>query len=150
MSLFKIVLLLMYFSRMLESGYFILAYLVFPVQSLMLHLKLGLQLLVCESHQMDTNSASSQTEARETIPRMLVELDLGRTEKCVRVNSVSSGLAEADLQVILQAEVLPPAIMLPKVENIQEVKWVSNHIVLVVWWREPVQGYYIFFRCNHF
>lgn len=82
---------------------------------------------------MDTNSASSQTEARETIPRMLVELDLGRTETCVRVNSVSSGLAEADLQVILQAEFLPPAIMLPKVENIQEVKWVSNHIILVVW-----------------
>lgn len=66
-----------------------------------------------------------QTEARETIPRMLAELDLGRTEKCVRVNSVSSGLAEADLQVILQAEVLPPAIMLPKVEDTQEVQWVS-------------------------
>lgn len=63
---------------------------------------------------------------------MLAELDLGRTEKCVRVNSVSSGLAEADLQVILQAEVLPPAIMLPKVENIQEVKWVSNRISCVV------------------
>lgn len=66
-----------------------------------------------------------QTEARETISRMLVELDLGRTEKCVRVNSVSSGLAEADLQVILQGEVLPPAIMLPKVEDTQEVQWVS-------------------------
>ncbi|KAM7380262.1 hypothetical protein PAMP_003574 [Pampus punctatissimus] len=54
---------------------------------------------------------------------MLAELDLGRTEKCVRVNSVSSGLAEADLQVILEAEVLPPAIMLPKVEDTQEVQW---------------------------
>eukprot|EP00064_Thunnus_orientalis_P008189 superscaffoldBa00000959_g8212 len=64
-----------------------------------------------------------KTEARETIPRMLAELDLGRTEKCVRVNSVSSGLAEADLQVILEAEVLPPAIMLPKVEDTQEVQW---------------------------
>lgn len=63
---------------------------------------------------------------------MLAELDLGRTEKCVRVNSVSSGLAEDDLQVILQAEVLPPAIMLPKVENVQEVKWVSYHIIFVV------------------
>lgn len=88
-------------------------------------------MLICESYQIDI-SASSQTEARETIPRMLAELDMGRTEKCVRVNSVSSGLAEADLQVILQAEVLPPAIMLPKVENIQEVKWVSYHIILVV------------------
>lgn len=66
-----------------------------------------------------------QTAARETIPRMLAELDLGRTEKCVRVNSVSSGLAEADLQVILQAELLPPALMLPKVEDAEEVRWVS-------------------------
>ncbi|MEQ2278952.1 hypothetical protein AMECASPLE_004585 [Ameca splendens] len=54
---------------------------------------------------------------------MLGELDLGRTEKCVRVNSVSSGLAEADLHIVLQANVLPPAIMLPKVEDIQQVKW---------------------------
>ncbi|XP_034550370.1 citramalyl-CoA lyase, mitochondrial isoform X1 [Notolabrus celidotus] len=71
----------------------------------------------------DGVALSKKTEARETIPRMLAELDLGRTEKCVRVNSVSSGLAEADLQVILQAEVLPPAIMLPKVEDTQEVQW---------------------------
>lgn len=71
-----------------------------------------------------------QSEARETIPRMLAELDLGRTEKCVRVNSVSSGLAEADLQVILQAEVLPPAMMLPKVEDTEEVQWVSYKIFL--------------------
>ncbi|KAK7882365.1 hypothetical protein WMY93_028539 [Mugilogobius chulae] len=71
----------------------------------------------------DGVALSKKTEARETIPRMLAELDLGRTEKCVRVNSVSSGLAEADLQVILQAEVLPPAIMLPKVENTDEVQW---------------------------
>ncbi|TKS66908.1 Citrate lyase subunit beta-like protein, mitochondrial [Collichthys lucidus] len=71
----------------------------------------------------DGVALSKKTEARETIPRMLAELDLGRTEKCVRVNSVSSGLAEADLQVVLQAEVLPPAIMLPKVEDVQEVQW---------------------------
>lgn len=67
-----------------------------------------------------------QAEARETIPKMLAELNLGRTEKCVRVNSVSSGLADADLEVILQAEVLPPALMLPKVEDTEEVQWVSE------------------------
>ncbi|XP_029981378.1 citramalyl-CoA lyase, mitochondrial [Sphaeramia orbicularis] len=71
----------------------------------------------------DGVALSKKTEAREIIPKMLVELDLGRTEKCVRVNSVSSGLAEADLQVILQGEVLPPAIMLPKVEDTEEVQW---------------------------
>lgn len=42
MFLFRIILLLLNFSQMLELGYFILAFLVFPVQSLMLHLKLGL------------------------------------------------------------------------------------------------------------
>ena len=57
---------------------------------------------------------------------MLAELDVGRTEKCVRVNSVSSGLAEADLEVILGAEVLPTALMLPKVEDTGEVQWVSG------------------------
>ncbi|XP_024919634.1 citramalyl-CoA lyase, mitochondrial isoform X3 [Cynoglossus semilaevis] len=71
----------------------------------------------------DGVALNKKNEARETIPRMLVELNLGRTEKCVRVNSVSSGLAEADLQVILQGEVLPPAVMLPKVEDTQEVQW---------------------------
>ncbi|KAM9850694.1 citramalyl-CoA lyase, mitochondrial [Aulostomus maculatus] len=71
----------------------------------------------------DGVALSKKTEARETIPRMLAELNLGRTEKCVRVNSVSSGLAETDLQVILGAEVLPPAVMLPKVEDTEEVQW---------------------------
>ncbi|XP_053733636.1 citramalyl-CoA lyase, mitochondrial isoform X2 [Synchiropus splendidus] len=71
----------------------------------------------------DGVALSKKTEARETIPRMLEELQLGRTEKCVRVNSVSSGLAEADLEVILQSRTLPPAIMLPKVEDTEEVQW---------------------------
>ncbi|XP_076118660.1 citramalyl-CoA lyase, mitochondrial [Alosa pseudoharengus] len=71
----------------------------------------------------DGVALTKKSEARETIPKMLAELDLGRTEKCVRVNSVSSGLAEDDLQVILGAEVLPTALMLPKVEDTTEVQW---------------------------
>ncbi|XP_057708753.1 citramalyl-CoA lyase, mitochondrial isoform X2 [Corythoichthys intestinalis] len=71
----------------------------------------------------DGVALNKKTEARETISRMMAELNLGRTEKCVRVNSVSSGFAEADLQVVLQAEILPPALMLPKVEDTQEVQW---------------------------
>ncbi|XP_034042593.1 citramalyl-CoA lyase, mitochondrial [Thalassophryne amazonica] len=78
----------------------------------------------------DGVALSKKAEARETIPKMLAELDLGRTEKCVRVNSVSSGLAEADLQVILQAEVLPPAIMVPKVEDTREVQWFVDRFQL--------------------
>ncbi|MGH0157905.1 UNVERIFIED_CONTAM: hypothetical protein FKN15_051637 [Acipenser sinensis] len=69
--------------------------------------------------------SSSMAEARTTIPKMLQALNLGRTEKCVRVNSVSSGLAELDLEAVLQSEVLPPALMLPKVENTEEVRWIQ-------------------------
>ncbi|RXN01050.1 Citrate lyase subunit beta-like protein, mitochondrial [Acipenser ruthenus] len=71
----------------------------------------------------DGVALSKKAEARTTIPKMLQALNLGRTEKCVRVNSVSSGLAELDLEAVLQSEVLPPALMLPKVENTEEVKW---------------------------
>ncbi|XP_055071274.2 citramalyl-CoA lyase, mitochondrial [Misgurnus anguillicaudatus] len=71
----------------------------------------------------DGVALNKKDAARTTIPKMLAELDLGRTEKCVRVNSVSSGLSEADLEVILQAEVLPTALMLPKVEDTEELQW---------------------------
>ncbi|RXN28967.1 citrate lyase subunit beta mitochondrial [Labeo rohita] len=71
----------------------------------------------------DGVALNKKDAARKTIPKMLAELDLGRTEKCVRVNSVSSGLAEADMEVILQADVLPTALMLPKVEDTGEVQW---------------------------
>uniref|UniRef100_A0AAY4EF30 Citramalyl-CoA lyase, mitochondrial n=1 Tax=Denticeps clupeoides TaxID=299321 RepID=A0AAY4EF30_9TELE len=71
----------------------------------------------------DGVAANKKGEARETITRMLPELALGRTEKCVRVNSVSSGLADADLEVVLQGKLLPVALMLPKVENREEVQW---------------------------
>ncbi|KTF90410.1 hypothetical protein cypCar_00040734, partial [Cyprinus carpio] len=46
----------------------------------------------------DGVALNKKDAARKTIPKMLAELDLGRTEKCVRVNSVSSDLAEADME----------------------------------------------------
>ena len=55
---------------------------------------------------------------------MLSEVDFGRTEAAVRVNSVSSGLAEEDLRVVMAAPRLPATIMLPKVESPQELDWV--------------------------
>uniref|UniRef100_A0A9J8CDA0 Citramalyl-CoA lyase, mitochondrial n=1 Tax=Cyprinus carpio carpio TaxID=630221 RepID=A0A9J8CDA0_CYPCA len=76
----------------------------------------------------DGVALNKKDAARKTIPKMLAELDLGRTEKCVRVNSVSSDLAEADMEVILQADLLPTALMLPKVEDTGEVQWVSDNL----------------------
>ncbi|XP_076857258.1 citramalyl-CoA lyase, mitochondrial [Brachyhypopomus gauderio] len=73
--------------------------------------------------QAPSRSTRPEAQARETVARMLAELDLGRTEKCVRVNSPSSGLADADLEAVLRAEVLPTALMLPKVEDGVELQW---------------------------
>ena len=57
---------------------------------------------------------------------MLDELDFGRTDVVVRVNSAASGLAEADMDVALQAERFPDTLMLPKVEKIEHIDWVTD------------------------
>ncbi|KAM7321142.1 hypothetical protein ACRRTK_019234 [Alexandromys fortis] len=78
-----------------------------------------------ESHILPYGTTKSD-EARLRIVRTLEDFDLGPTEKCVRINSVSSGLAEADLETILQARVLPSSVMLPKVEGPEEIQWFSD------------------------
>nr|XP_009508650.1 PREDICTED: LOW QUALITY PROTEIN: citrate lyase subunit beta-like protein, mitochondrial [Phalacrocorax carbo] len=65
-------------------------------------------------------------EARLTVVKTLEEFDFGHAEKCVRINSVSSGLAEEDLEVLLQSKTLPSSMMLPKVENVEEIRWFSD------------------------
>ncbi|KAB0344796.1 hypothetical protein FD754_021722, partial [Muntiacus muntjak] len=65
-------------------------------------------------------------EARLRIVKTLEDFDLGPTEKCVRINSVSSGLAIEDLEAILQSRVLPSSLMLPKVEGPEEIQWFSD------------------------
>uniref|UniRef100_A0A6I8NI64 Citramalyl-CoA lyase n=1 Tax=Ornithorhynchus anatinus TaxID=9258 RepID=A0A6I8NI64_ORNAN len=71
----------------------------------------------------DGVAVNKKTEARLRVVKTLEEFDFGPTEKCVRINSVSSGLAESDLEVLLQSRTLPSSLMLPKVENPDEVRW---------------------------
>ncbi|XP_044635692.1 citramalyl-CoA lyase, mitochondrial isoform X5 [Equus asinus] len=71
----------------------------------------------------DGVAVNKKNEARLRIVKTLEDFDLGPTEKCVRVNSVSSGLAEEDLQTLLQSRVLPSSLMLPKVEGPEEIRW---------------------------
>nr|XP_036880806.1 citramalyl-CoA lyase, mitochondrial isoform X3 [Manis javanica] len=74
----------------------------------------------------DGVAANKKNEARLRIVKTLEDLDLGPTERCVRVNSVSSGLAEEDLETLLQSQVLPSSLMLPKVESPEEIQWFSD------------------------
>nr|XP_045001738.1 citramalyl-CoA lyase, mitochondrial isoform X2 [Jaculus jaculus] len=85
-------------------------------------LKVDCAVLDCE----DGVAANQKNEARVRIVKTLEDFDLGPTEKCVRVNSVSSGLAEADLETILQSRVLPSSLMLPKVERPEDIQWFSD------------------------
>ncbi|XP_036054616.1 citramalyl-CoA lyase, mitochondrial isoform X1 [Onychomys torridus] len=85
-------------------------------------LKVDCAVLDCE----DGVAENKKNEARLRIVRTLEDFDLGPTEKCVRINSVSSGLAEADLETILQAQVLPSSMMLPKVEGPEDIQWFSD------------------------
>ncbi|XP_067392887.1 citramalyl-CoA lyase, mitochondrial isoform X2 [Emydura macquarii macquarii] len=74
----------------------------------------------------DGVALNRKAEARLTVVKTLKEFEFGQTEKCVRINSVSSGLAEQDLEVLLKSGVLPSSLMLPKVENAEEIRWFSD------------------------
>ena len=65
-----------------------------------------------------------QEEARSTIYRMLDELEFGRTDVGVRVNAMTSGLAEDDMTMTLMAKRLPTTIILPKVDDTRHIEWV--------------------------
>ncbi|XP_040847474.1 citramalyl-CoA lyase, mitochondrial [Ochotona curzoniae] len=88
-------------------------------------LKVDCAVLDCE----DGVAANKKNEARLRIVQTLEDFDLGPTEKCVRVNAVSSGLAEEDLEALLQSRVLPSSLMLPKVEGPQEIQWFSDRFL---------------------
>lgn len=53
------------------------------------------------------------------------ELQFGRSEVCARINSISSGLAEDDLKAILTAKVLPHTVVVPKVDSLEDIRWVG-------------------------
>uniref|UniRef100_A0A5F9DCW1 Citramalyl-CoA lyase n=1 Tax=Oryctolagus cuniculus TaxID=9986 RepID=A0A5F9DCW1_RABIT len=82
-------------------------------------LKVDCAVLDCE----DGVAVNKKSEVRQRIVKTLEDFDLGPTEKCVRVNSVSSGLAEEDLMALLESRVLPSSLMLPKVEGPEEIQW---------------------------
>ncbi|XP_054257497.1 citramalyl-CoA lyase, mitochondrial-like [Macrosteles quadrilineatus] len=51
-----------------------------------------------------------------------------RPEVSVRVNSVSSGLCDKDLAVILSASHTPQTIFLPKVESVENLQWFAEQL----------------------
>jgi citrate lyase beta subunit len=74
----------------------------------------------------DGVAANRKAEARQAIAAALGSLQFGRSERLARINPVGSGLEGEDLAAVLPAR--PDGIVLPKVEEARQVRWVSEQI----------------------
>lgn len=78
----------------------------------------------------DGVAANKKKEARETVARVLSQPERPRVrgDLAVRVNAVSTGLAGDDLQCILASSHLPSTLLLPKVEDADQLDWVRDQV----------------------
>jgi citrate lyase beta subunit len=74
----------------------------------------------------DGVAITRKSDARAIIAQAMKDFDFGASERCIRINSIGSGLESYDLVAALAAE--PDTIVVPKVETADQVKWVSEHI----------------------
>jgi len=74
----------------------------------------------------DGTAVSKKAEARAVITQAMKELDFGTCERCIRINSIGSGFEKDDLVSALATQ--PDAIVVPKIETAEQVKWVSEQI----------------------
>jgi citrate lyase beta subunit len=74
----------------------------------------------------DGVALSRKAEARRNIATALHDLDFGRSEKLVRINSVGSGMETDDIQAVLRFH--PDGIVVPKVETLEQVQWAGGKI----------------------
>src|SRR5512132_3071615 len=74
----------------------------------------------------DGVAMSRKAEARAVISHAMKELIFGESERCIRINSIGSGLESYDLAAALSAD--PDTIVVPKIESAEQVKWVSDHM----------------------
>lgn len=74
----------------------------------------------------DGVAQNRKAEARSTIMQALGSLDFGRSERLARINPVGSGLEEEDLRAVLTSHL--DGIVVPKVEDAEQVRWVCAQI----------------------
>jgi citrate lyase beta subunit len=74
----------------------------------------------------DGVAITRKTEARAVIAQAMKELDFGKSERCIRINSLGSGFEKFDLVAAIATN--PEAIVLPKVETARQVREISEHL----------------------
>lgn len=74
----------------------------------------------------DGVAQNRKEDARRTIPEALKIMDFCRSEKLVRINAIGSGFETGDLRAVLPDH--PDGIVVPKVEDAWQVRWVCEQI----------------------
>jgi citrate lyase beta subunit len=81
----------------------------------------------CICMDMEDGVASNRKEqARQSIVKALGTYNFGQSERLARINAIGSGLESDDLRIVLPAR--PDGIVVPKVEEGEQVRWVSEKI----------------------
>jgi citrate lyase subunit beta-like protein len=81
----------------------------------------------CVCMDMEDGVAITQkVEARAVIAQAMKELEFGRSERCIRINSVGSGFEKYDLAAALATN--PDAIVVPKVETAGQARAIGDYI----------------------
>lgn len=77
----------------------------------------------------DGVAVNRKAEARATVTDALKTLQFGKSERLARINAIGSALEIEDLADVLLAR--PDGIVIPKVSNADQVRWVSGQIAAV-------------------
>src|SRR3972149_5111843 len=77
----------------------------------------------------DGVATNRKVQARTTIREALNTLEFGKSERLVRINPVDSGLESLDLLEVLPAR--PDGVVIPKVDQAEQVQWVNEEISAV-------------------
>jgi citrate lyase beta subunit len=76
----------------------------------------------------DAAALSKKAEARATTLGALATVDFGTSERVVRVNPIGSGLEHDDFAALASATKPPDAVMLPKVEGGEHVRFAAARL----------------------
>jgi citrate lyase subunit beta-like protein len=74
----------------------------------------------------DGVAITHKSEARAVIAQAMKDLDFGKAERCIRINSVGSGFEKYDLAAAVATN--PDAVVVPKIETAQQLRSISEYI----------------------
>src|SRR4026207_1384305 len=74
----------------------------------------------------DGVAISHKTDARAVIAQAMKDLDFGKSERCIRINSFGSGFEKFDLAAAVATN--PDAVVVPKIETAAQVRLISEYI----------------------